>query len=92
MSFSLETNAVYVFFIISGYFIYQSALTRDVLSYVMSRIARIMPGLLGNIILYVIIGDIYTNIFVGRYISVFNGILWTLPIEVVSYIKKVSKI
>jgi len=115
-SFSIEKHAVYVFFIISGYFIYQSALSRSVLSYIIARIVRIMPGLLGSVLFCVIIGSIYTNISVGRYIispltrqfmlntflyvnfylegvfvnnpykGVINGSLWTLPIEVVSYI------
>lgn len=116
LSFSIETNAVYVFFIISGYFIYQSASSRSMVRYTIARFVRIMPGLLASVLFCLIIGIFYTNISIHKYITspltrqyvgnailyinfylegvfltnpykgVINGSLWTLPIEVVSYL------
>ena len=57
-----------MFFIISGYFIYQNALSRSVLSYIIAKIVRMMPDLLGSVLFRVIIGSIYTNISVARHI------------------------
>ncbi len=68
---SFSHLGVAVFFVMSGYLIFQSAInTNSVLSYFWKRILRIVPGLLAVLIICVfILGPIISNLSLGAYFS-----------------------
>ncbi len=69
--YSLGDHAVNVFFVLSGFLVAKSLLTRrDVIAYAASRMARVLPGLIvAGLVTALVIGPIVTSSSVGEYFS-----------------------